>query len=98
MLAQLWVEENIIKDRRSKAPSVEAIDTIDYTGRFELFETACKVFAIPLELVRIWSRLQIFFVISGNVNSWLYVLAKSHMKKHQEEFCQFLAKTDQTFS
>ena len=60
MLAQRWNEENIIKDRRSKSATVEAMDTIDYTGRFELFETACKVFAIPLELLRIWSRIHFF--------------------------------------
>ena len=92
MLAQRWIEENIIKDQMSKAPTVETIHTIDYTGRFELFETACNVFAIPLELLRIWSRIRFFSRFRATLTSWLYVLAKNHMKKHQKEFCQFLAE------
>ena len=35
------------KYRESKTPTVESIHAIDYSRRLELFETACKVFAIP---------------------------------------------------
>ena len=60
MLALRWIEENGIKYRKSKAPTVEAILAIDYSVRFELFETACKVFATPIEVKRVWSRVRFF--------------------------------------
>ena len=41
MLALRWNEENVMKYRGSKAPTVEAIQAIDYSRRLELFETAC---------------------------------------------------------
>ena len=37
MLAPRWIEENVIKYRESKAPTVEANHTIDYSRRTELF-------------------------------------------------------------
>ena len=33
--------------------------------RPELFETACKVIAIPMEVKRVWSGIQFFFCDSG---------------------------------
>ena len=39
MLALRWIEKNVMKYRESKAPTVEAILAIEYSGRFELFET-----------------------------------------------------------
>ena len=36
------------KYRKSKTPTVESIYAIDYSRRLELFEKACKVFAIPM--------------------------------------------------
>ena len=50
MLALRWIEENIAKYRESKTPTAESIHAIDYSRRLELFETACKVFAIPMEV------------------------------------------------
>ena len=51
MLALRWIEENVTKYRESKTPTAESIYAIDYSRRLELFETACKVFAIPMEIV-----------------------------------------------
>ena len=50
MLALRWIEENVTKYRESKTPTAESIYAIDYSRRLELFETACKVFAIPMEI------------------------------------------------
>ena len=60
MLALRWIEENIAKYRESKAPTAELIHAIDYSMRLGLFETACKVFAIPMEVRHMWSRLRFF--------------------------------------
>ena len=54
MLALRWIEENVTKDRESRAPKVESIHAIDYSRRLDLFETACKVFAVPKEVSRMW--------------------------------------------
>ena len=53
MLALRWIEENAMKYRGSKAPTVEAIHAIDYSRRLVMFETASKVFAAPLEVKRV---------------------------------------------
>ena len=50
MLALQLIEENIAKRRESKAPTVETIHAIDYSRRIELFDTAYKVFAVPMEV------------------------------------------------
>ena len=50
MLALRWIEENVTKYRESKISTAESINAIDYSRRLELFETACKVFAIPMEI------------------------------------------------
>ena len=55
MLALRWIEENVTKYRESKTPAAESIYAIDYSRRLELFETACKVFAIPMEVRQVWS-------------------------------------------
>ena len=60
MLALRWMEENIAKYRESKTPTAESIHAIDYSRRLELFETACKVFAIPMEVRHVLSRLRFF--------------------------------------
>ena len=49
-MALRWIEENVTKYRESKAPTAESIHAIDYNRRLELFETVCKVFAIPMEV------------------------------------------------
>ena len=50
MLALGWIEENATKYRESKTPTAESIYAIDYSRRLELFETVCRVFAIPMEV------------------------------------------------
>ena len=64
----------------------------DYSRRLELFETACKVFAVPMEVKRVWSRIQFFLWFSATLVFWLYVLMKNHTKKHQKVFCKFRAE------
>ena len=44
-----------MKYRESKAPTVETRHAIDYSRILELFETVCKVIAIPIEVKRVWS-------------------------------------------
>ena len=60
MLALRWIEENMTKYPESKTPTAESIYAIDYNRRLELFETACKVFAIPMEIRHVWSRIRFF--------------------------------------
>ena len=80
------------KYRESKAPTAEPIHAIDYSRRFELFETACKVFAIPMEVRHVWSRIRFFPWFRATLTSRLYAVTKDHMKKHQKEYRQFLAE------
>ena len=84
--------ENVTKYRESKAPTAESIHAIDYNRRFELFETACKVFAIPMEVRHVWSRTRFFPWFRATLTSWLYMVTKDHMKKYQKEYRQFLAE------
>ena len=92
MLALRWMEENIAKYRESRTPTAESIHAIDYSRRLELFETACKVFAIPVEIRHIWSRLRFFPWFRATLTSWLYLVTKDHMRKHQKEYRQFQAE------
>ena len=92
MLALRWIEENVAKYRESRTPTAESIHAIDYSRRLELFETACKVFAIPVEIRHIWSRLRFFPWFRATLTSWLYVVTKDHMRKHQKEYRQFQAE------
>ena len=54
-MALRWIEENVTESRESKTPTAESIHAHDYSRRLELFETACKVFAIPMEPHKILS-------------------------------------------
>ena len=92
MLALRWIEENLTKYRESKTPTAETIHAIDYSRRLELFETACKVFAIPMEVRHVWSRIRFFPWFRATLTSWLYMATKDHMKKHQKENRQLLAE------
>ena len=92
MLALRWIEENVAKYRESRTPTAESIHAIDYSRRLELFETACKVFAIPVEIRHIWSRLRFFPCFRATLTPWLYVVTKDHMRKHQKEYRQFQAE------
>ena len=80
------------KYRESKAPTAESVHAIDYSRRLELFETACKIFAIPMEVRHVWSRIRFFPWFRATLTSCLYVVTKEHMKKHQKEYRQFLAE------
>ena len=92
MLALRWMEENVTKYRESKTPTAESIYAIDYSRRHELFETVCKVFAIPMEVRHVWSRIRFFPWFRATLTSWLYMVTKDHMKKYQMEYRQFLAE------
>ena len=92
MLELRWIEEDVSKYRESKAPTVDAKHAIDYSTRLDLFENACKVFAVHIEVRRMWSRIGFFLWLRAKLTSWLYVLTKNHMKKHQKEYRQFLAE------
>ena len=78
------------KYRESRAPTAESIHAIDYRRRLELFETACKVFAIPMAVRHMWSRIRFFPWLRATLTFWLYAVTKDHMKKHQKEYRQFL--------
>ena len=92
VLALRWIEENVTKYRESKTPTAESIYAIDYSRRLELFETACKVFAIPSEVRHVWSRIKFFPWFRATLTSWLYMVTKDHMKTYQKEYRQFLAE------
>ena len=92
MLALRWIEESATKNRESSAPTVESLHVLDYSRKLELFETACKVFAVPMEMRHVWSRISFCSWFRATLTSWLYRVAKNHMKKHQKEHRQFLAK------
>ena len=79
------------RNKRSgwEAPTIHAID---YSRRPELFETACKVFAVPMEVRHVWGRIRFFSLFRATLTSWLYTLTKDHMKKHQKECRQFVAE------
>ena len=55
-----WVEQKRDERDESKTLTGEAIHAIDYSRRLELFEMACEVFATPMELKRVWSRIRFF--------------------------------------
>ena len=92
MLELRWIEENVTKYRESKTPTAESIYAIDYSRRLYLFETLCKVFAIPMEVWHVWSRIRFFPWFRATLTSWLYIATKDHMKKYQNEYRQFLAE------
>ena len=70
-LALRWMEENVTKYRESKIPTAESIHAIDYSRRLELFETACKLFAISMEFSHVWSRIRLFPWFPATLTSWL---------------------------
>ena len=76
----------------SRAPTVESIRAIDYSRRLELFEAACKVLAVPMEVRHVWSRIRFFSWFRPTLTSWLYTVMKNHKKKHQKEYRQFLVE------
>ena len=92
MLALQWIEENVTKYRESRAPTVESIHAIDYSRRLELFETACKVFAVPKEVRHLWSPMRFLSWFRATLTSWLYTVTKNHLKKLQKEYRHFLAE------
>ena len=92
MPALRWMEENVMKYRESKAPTAESIYAIEYSRWLELIETECKVFAIPMEVRHVRSRIRFFPWFRATLTSWLYAVTKNHMKKHQKKYRQFLAE------
>ena len=92
MMALQWMKENVTKYREPKKPTVESIHAIDYSRILELFEFACKVFAVPMEVRHVGSRIRFFSWFRATLTSWLYTLTKTYMKKHQMQNRQFLAE------
>ena len=92
MLALRWIEENVTKCRELKTPTAEWKYAIDYSRRLELFETACKVIAIPMEVRHVWSRIRFFPWFRATLTSSLYMVTKDYMKKHRKEYQRFLAE------
>ena len=92
MLALRWIEENVTKYRESKTPTAESIYAIDYSRRLELFGIAWEVFAIPMEVRHVWSRIRFFPWFRATLTSWLYMVTKDYMEKHQKKYRHFLAE------
>ena len=80
------------EDNRLSAIDYSRIYAIDYSRRLELIETACRVLALPMEVKPVYCRIRFFSWFRATLTSQLYVLMKNHMKKHQKEYCQLLAK------
>ena len=80
------------KYRESKTPTAESINAIDYSRRLKLFENACKVFAIPMEVRHVWSSIRFFPWFRATLTSWLCAVTKDNMKKHPKKYRQFLAE------
>ena len=92
LLALRWIEDNVTKYPDSKTPTAQSIHAIDCSRRLDLFETASKVFAIPMEVRNVWSRIRFFPWFRATLTSWLYAVTKDHMKKHQKKYRHFLAE------
>ena len=71
---------------------MKAKHSIDYSRRLELFETACKVFAVPMEVGHVWSRIRFCSWFRARLTSRMYALTKNHMRKHQKQYREFLAE------
>ena len=71
---------------------METIHAIDYSRRLELFETACEVFAVPMEVRLVWSCIRFFSWFRATLIFWLYASTKNHMKKQQKEYRQSMAE------
>ena len=57
-----------------------------------MFETACKVVAIPMEIRHVSSRIRFSPWFRAILRSWLYAVTKDHVKEHQKEYRQFLVE------
>ena len=49
---------------------------------------------IPMEVRHAWSRIRFFPWFQPTLTSLLYAVTKDHMKKHQNEYRQFLAEIE----
>ena len=77
--------------KKSKTLTIETTHWIDYSGRLQLLETACKKFAIPMEVKRVWSRKRFFSWFRASLTFWLFVLKKSN-EEASKKYCQLLAE------
>ena len=75
-----WIEEKIPKYWESEAPTVETINAIDYSRSLELFDNACKVFVIPMELRHVWGLIRFVSWFRATLTSCLFTPSKNHMK------------------
>ena len=80
-----------MKYRESKASTVEAILVIDFSRRLELFGRIRHTDGSEI--------VSGFLVFRATLTSWLYVLTKNHMKKHQKNiYRQLLAEMGRRLS
>ena len=56
------------KYRESRAPTVQSIHAIDYSRTLELFESACKVFAVPKGSEALVESHEILFMVSSHAD------------------------------
>ena len=66
---------------------MEAIHETDYGRELELSNTACMVFATPLDLQRIWSLIRLYYVVQDNVKFW----AVRHREESHEDTSQHIS-------
>ena len=51
-----------------------------------MFQTACKVFSIHIDVKHVSSRIRFFPWFRATSTSWLYAVTKDHMKKKHRQF------------
>ena len=81
----------MIINRESKALTVEAIHAIDYGRRLELLETAC-MYSHADGGEAYLEPSAIFPVVQGDIDLLFVSLTNNHVKRHQKQYRQFLAK------
>ena len=59
-----------------------------------MFETSCKVFAIPMKVKRVWNRIRFFLWFRATLTSLLYILMVNDIKNHQKGYFQFQAEIE----
>ena len=59
-----------------------------------MFETACKVFATPMKVKRVWNRIRFFLWFRATLTSLLYILMVNDIKNHQKGYFQFQAEIE----
>ena len=79
-----WLEVRVKENNRQEMPTKQQLQELDC-----LFETRCKIFNIPMEVMKIWARRRLMPWFSANVTSWLYEYAKKHMSKQSRVYSAY---------